>query len=112
MPSLPFRKSLICCPLSASAFCMCMCIQPLHAYSQPYIFRIILYWNQTPLQDHLVLDNSEHRGHAPRIVESRFMRIRALLCGLSIAICLFARHPVRSRTAIVVAQEPLAADVG
>jgi gamma-glutamyltranspeptidase/glutathione hydrolase len=40
------------------------------------------------------------------------MRLRALLCGLSLALCLFARQPVRSRTAMVVAQEPLAADVG
>src|SRR5258708_247283 len=40
------------------------------------------------------------------------MRIRTLLCGLLIAVCLFARQPVRSRTAMVVAQEPLAADIG
>jgi gamma-glutamyltranspeptidase/glutathione hydrolase len=40
------------------------------------------------------------------------MRMRALLGCFSIALCLFARQPVRSRTAMVVAQEPLAADVG
>ncbi len=38
--------------------------------------------------------------------------MRALLGCFSIALCLFARQPLRSRTAMVVAQEPLAADVG
>lgn len=58
MSSLPFKNSLICCPVRASAFCMRICIRPLHAYPQPPIFRIILCWKQPPLQDHLVLDNS------------------------------------------------------
>src|ERR1700676_5620352 len=40
------------------------------------------------------------------------MRLRAVGCVLHLAVCLFARQPVHSRNAIVVAQEPLAADVG
>ncbi|MGH9654467.1 MAG: hypothetical protein ACRD6B_13505, partial [Bryobacteraceae bacterium] len=38
--------------------CMRTCIRPQHAGTQAYIFRIVLCWNQPPLQDHLVLDNS------------------------------------------------------
>jgi gamma-glutamyltranspeptidase / glutathione hydrolase len=40
------------------------------------------------------------------------MRLRAVGCVLLLAVCLFARQPVHSRNAMVVAQEPLAADVG
>jgi len=35
-----------------------MCTPLQHAYPATSIFRIILYWNQAPFQDHLVLDNS------------------------------------------------------
>ncbi|HYL35467.1 MAG TPA: gamma-glutamyltransferase [Bryobacteraceae bacterium] len=40
------------------------------------------------------------------------MRFRTLLCGLLAASLAYARQPVRERHAMVVAQEPLAADVG
>lgn len=40
------------------------------------------------------------------------MRLRGLICALLLAACLFARQPVHSKNAMVVAQEPLAADVG
>src|SRR5579864_4457814 len=40
------------------------------------------------------------------------MRLRAVVCGLLLAACVFARQPVHSKNAMVVAQEPLAADVG
>jgi gamma-glutamyltranspeptidase / glutathione hydrolase len=40
------------------------------------------------------------------------MRFRTALCVLLLAVTLLARQPVHSRNAMVVAQEPLAADVG
>jgi gamma-glutamyltranspeptidase/glutathione hydrolase len=40
------------------------------------------------------------------------MRLRTLTCALLLAVSLFARQPVHSKNAMVVAQEPLAADVG
>ena len=40
------------------------------------------------------------------------MRLRTLICALLLAVSLFARQPVHSRNAMVVAQEPLATDVG
>src|SRR6202158_2561676 len=40
------------------------------------------------------------------------MRFRAAVCVLLLAVSLLARQPVHSRNAMVVAQEPLAADVG
>jgi gamma-glutamyltranspeptidase/glutathione hydrolase len=40
------------------------------------------------------------------------MRLRTLTCALLLAASLFARQPVHSKSAMVVAQEPLAADVG
>src|SRR6267154_6913966 len=40
------------------------------------------------------------------------MRLRAVGCVLLLAVSLLARQPVHSRNAMVVAQEPLAADVG
>jgi gamma-glutamyltranspeptidase / glutathione hydrolase len=40
------------------------------------------------------------------------MRLRAAVCTLLLAVCLFARQPVHSKNAMVVAQEPLATDVG
>jgi len=40
------------------------------------------------------------------------MRFRTAVCGLLLAVSLLARQPVHSRNAMVVAQEPLAADVG
>src|SRR5437868_15154530 len=40
------------------------------------------------------------------------MRFRTLVCALALAGGLLARQPVRSRNAMVVAQEPLATDVG
>src|SRR5215471_3330510 len=56
---------------------MRICIRPQTA-SLPYIFRIILYWNQVRFQDHLVLENSPGSNES-RIVESgarRLLRIR------------------------------------
>src|SRR4051794_3482184 len=38
---------------------------PAQTASPPHIFRITLYWNQIPFQDHLVLDNSPSR-HSPK----------------------------------------------
>jgi len=40
-----------------------MCTPLQHAYPATSIFRIILYWNQAPFQDHLVLDNSQALPH-------------------------------------------------
>ncbi|HYL73119.1 MAG TPA: gamma-glutamyltransferase [Bryobacteraceae bacterium] len=40
------------------------------------------------------------------------MRLRGLIYSLLLAACMFARQPVHSKNAMVVAQEPLAADVG
>src|SRR5467141_2724225 len=40
------------------------------------------------------------------------MRLRTVGCVLLLAVSLLARQPVHSRNAMVVAQEPLAADVG
>src|SRR5437868_12341805 len=40
------------------------------------------------------------------------MRFRTLVCALALAGGLLARQPVRSRSAMVVAQEPLATDAG
>src|SRR3979411_2418845 len=40
------------------------------------------------------------------------MRIRTVGCLLLVAVSLLARQPVHSHNAMVVAQEPLAADVG
>src|SRR5882672_6312984 len=40
------------------------------------------------------------------------MRLRTAGCVLLLAVSLFARQPVHSHNAMVVAQEPLAADVG
>src|SRR5467141_4086061 len=40
------------------------------------------------------------------------MRLRTLTCALLLAVSLFARQPVHSKNAMLVAQEPLAADVG
>jgi gamma-glutamyltranspeptidase/glutathione hydrolase len=40
------------------------------------------------------------------------MRIRVLVCSLLIAALVYARQPVHARHGMVVAQEPLAADVG
>src|SRR3979409_2000054 len=40
------------------------------------------------------------------------MRLRAVGCVLLLAVSLLAHQPVHSRNAMVVAQEPLAADVG
>ena len=40
---------------------MRICIRPQTASPSP-IFTIILYWNQFPFQDHLVLDNSNGGG--------------------------------------------------
>src|ERR1700720_1896684 len=58
MPPLALKNSLICSAVRLSAFCICTCTQPLHAYPTSSSFRIILYWNQTRFQDHLALDNS------------------------------------------------------
>src|SRR6202035_5375314 len=58
MPPLALKNSLICSAVRLSAFCICTCTQPLHAYPTSSSFRIILYWNQARFQDHLVLDNS------------------------------------------------------
>src|SRR6202035_6058042 len=58
MPPLALKTSLICSAVRLSAFCICTCTQPLHAYPTSSSFRIILYWNQARFQDHLVLDNS------------------------------------------------------
>ncbi|HEV2687715.1 MAG TPA: gamma-glutamyltransferase, partial [Bryobacteraceae bacterium] len=40
------------------------------------------------------------------------MRLRAVVCALLLAVCLLARQPVHTKNAMVVAQEPLATDVG
>jgi len=40
------------------------------------------------------------------------MRIRVLICCISLAALLYARQPVHARHGMVVAQEPLASDVG
>ena len=40
------------------------------------------------------------------------MRLRAVICSLVLAALVYARQPVHARHAMVVAQEPLAADVG
>src|SRR5260370_3192021 len=40
------------------------------------------------------------------------MRIKVLLCTLLLVVSLAARQPVHSQHAMVVAQEPLATDVG
>src|ERR1700693_4215586 len=40
------------------------------------------------------------------------MRLCTVTCALLLAVSLFARQPVHSKNAMVVAQEPLAADVG
>jgi gamma-glutamyltranspeptidase len=40
------------------------------------------------------------------------MRIKVVLCALLLVVSLTARQPVHSQHAMVVAQEPLAADVG
>ena len=40
------------------------------------------------------------------------MRVRAVICSLLLAALVYARQPVHARHAMVVAQEPLAADVG
>src|SRR5712672_3494106 len=40
------------------------------------------------------------------------MRIKVLLCSLLLVVSLAARQPVHSQHAMVVTQEPLAADVG
>src|ERR1017187_884703 len=58
-PSVPFKKSSICSLVSASLFCMRICIQPQNTCPVHPIFMIILYWNQVRFHDHLVLDNSE-----------------------------------------------------
>ena len=52
-------------PVSASVFCVRICIQPRNAHHL-HIFRITLYWNQVSFQDHLVLDNSAKHANGER----------------------------------------------
>src|SRR6266478_4913627 len=108
MPLLPFKNSLICCPVRASAFSMRICTRPPHVYLKPPIFRIILCWNQRPLQDHLVLDNSAQTSvNAPMLNSGgTFMRFgRIILAVLAPLVSLPAL-----RTDLAAAGNPANAD--